>query len=860
MANRVLSRRALSLAWSTIKGRKGGFVAPFIAVLFGSAVISASGILVETGISSGAPTERYQAAAVVVGADQTLPIAEDTNPRFVERVRLSAGLVGEVARVPGVRAAVGDVSIPVSLVTPDGRVLPGRDAGPLLGHGWPATVLGPFTLSAGRQPEASDEVVLESRLAEQAGVSVGGSVTLLVGSTPSSFRVTGLVTPPGGKLIRQSALYFTDTRARQMSGHPDHVDAIGVLAAPGAKPADLAAGIGQAFPRVVTYTGNDRSDAESLDMGAARSFLIELGLSFGTAMAMVVVIVVASTLGLSMQQRRRELALLRAVGAAPKQILGMIGAETTIIGVSGAVAGVVPGIGLAFLFHGTFTAAGALPEGFALLVYPLPVLVAVVLCLGAARTAGWIAARRAAKVSPIEALGDAAVDPRKLGWIRSTTGLLLIPAGLAAAIVLPIVLPGEAAVEGAASSALLLVIAAALLGPRLLGGAVSVLGSRLNRFSGASGFLAIANARARSRRLSAATTPLIMGVTMAAAQIFSVGILSSAAQKQAADGILAQYVITPRSAGLSPELADVLSGLSGVSAVTPVVRTQTIVTYAVQDSEQYKTFATQGVEVDRIKETMDLGVLRGDIADLRGNAVALSRIAAGTIGVDVGDTIDLHLGDGTATRPLVVAIYERGFGFGDVTLPHDVVIRHTASHLDSWMLVKAAQASKTATVGETLRSAMARYPTAGLADSRSFVAAQGSEGAEQSVVSLILNAVLLGYIAIAVVNTLVMATAARVPEFAMLQLIGAQRHQVRSMLRREATTMVVAAVVIGTLAAIPSLIGISVAVTRSPMPSISPLAYAGIVAAAVLATWPAIMISARVAMRPRPVEAIGARE
>ncbi|MEU7861012.1 ABC transporter permease [Nonomuraea sp. NPDC049141] len=853
MAPRVMSKRALSLAWSTIKGRKGGFVAAFLAVMFGSAVITASGILLETGLSSGVPTERYRAAAVVVGAYQSLPIADDIDPRFSERVRLPAARVGEVARVRGVRAAVGDVSVPMSVVTRDGRVLDGPDGFPLLGHGWPAAVLGPFTLSAGRQPQAPDEVVLESGLAGRAGVSVGGSVTLTVGSTSSSYRVSGLVTPPGGRLIRQSALFLTDERARQLSGRPDQVDAIGVLAAPHAEPADLATDVEKAVPKVVTYTGDDRSDAEILDIGATRSFVIELALSFGATMVMVVVIVVASTLALSVQQRRRELALLRAIGATPKQVLGMIGAEATLVSVAGAVLGAVPGIGLGLVFHEVFAAVGVLPEDFELVIGPVPVLASMVLCVIGARMGGWIAARRAAKVSPVEALGDAAVDPRKLGWIRMTIGVLLIPAALAAAIVLPIVLPGEAAVDGASSSALMLVIAVALLGPRLLGGAVSVLGPRLNRSGEVSGFLAIANAHARSRRLSSATTPLIMGVTMAAAQIFSATTLASAAQSQAVEGIRADYVVTPRSAGLSPELAGVLGRTAGVAAVTPVVRTQTIATYTSDDSQQYKIFATQGVDPGGLKATMDLGVLSGDLAGLRGETVALSRIAAGTIGAGLGDTVTLRLGDGAAVRARVVALYEKGFGFADVTLPHDLVIRHTTDHLDSWLLVKAAK-------GTDLRSALARYPTAAVADSGSFTAAQSGDGAGDSAVSLLLNAILLGYIAIAVVNTLVMATVARVREFAMLRLIGAKRAQVLSMMRRETRIIVVAAVLIGTLAAIPALVGVSVAVSRWPVPSIPPLAYAGIVLAAVLVAWPAIMISARVAMRQRPVEAIGARE
>ncbi|GIH59812.1 FtsX-like permease family protein [Microbispora siamensis] len=852
MTRRVLSRRALSLAWSTIKGRKGGFVAAFVAVAFGSAVLTASGILLETGLSSGVPAERYRAAEVVAGAPQTFPVAEDVDPRYSERVRLPAGRVEQVRRVHGVRAAVGDVSVPMSLVTKDGRVLAGPDGAPLLGHGWPAAVLTPFALTAGRQPQTPDEVVLESRLAEEAGVSVGGTVTLAVGTTSSVYRVAGLVTPRGGPLTRQGALFLTEDRARSLTGQPDRVDTVGVLAAPGADPDELAADIEKAVRGVVTYTGDERGDAEMLDVGATRAFVIELALSFGATMVMVVVIVVAGTLALSVQQRRRELALLRAIGATPKQVLAMIGAEATLVSAAGAVAGAVPGIALGFLFHRVFAAVGVLPEDFELVVGPLPVLAAMLLCVAGARMGGWIAARRAAKVSPIEAIGEAAVEPRKLGWVRLTIGSLLVPAALAAAVVLPIALPGESAVEGASSSAFLLVVAVALLGPRLLTGAVVLLGPRLNRGRGASGFLAVANARARSRRLSSATTPLIMGVTMAAAQIFSATTLSAAAQDQVVDGLRAGYVVTPAAAGLSPELAGVLRKTAGVSDVTPVVRTQTLITYADGDSRQYKIFPTQGVEPGGIAATMDLGVLRGDLAGLSGEAVALSRMAAGTVGADVGGTVDLRLGDGTPVRARVVAIYEKGLGFGDVTLPHDLVIRHTTDRLDSWMLVRA-------TGGDAgLRQALAAYPTARVADRESFMAAQDDAEAGGDAVGLILNAVLLGYIAIAVVNTLVMATAARVREFAMLRLIGARREQVLSMMRGEARIITVAAVLIGTLAALPSLAGIGIAVSRRPLPSIPPLAYAGIVVAAVLVAWPSIMISARVAMRRRPVETIGA--
>lgn len=520
----------------------------------------------------------------------------------------------------------------------------------------------------------------------------------------------------------------------------------------------------------------------------------------------------------------------------------MIGGEAILVGGIGAALGAVPGIGLALLLHTVFTAAGALPYGFSLVITPLPVLFALLICVLAARTGGRLAARRAANVSAVEALGDVAVEPRKLGG-SALLGLLLLPAGLAAAIVLPIALPGESAIEGAAGSALLLVIATGLLGPRLFGGIATLLGRRPG---GVTRFLALANSRARARRLSSATTPLIMGVTMASAQLFSATTLAATAHDQVATGVIADHLLTSGSAGISPDLAHALRSVPGVRTVAPVARTSTILTWPDGDGIQYRISTTQGLDPATVPGTMNLDVLRGDLSGLTGSTVALSRLVAGTVGADMGDRVDVRLGDGTAVKPKVIAIYENGFGFGDVTLPHDLVLAHTTDHLDQWLLVNSGPQAD-------LNAALRPYPTMNVRDPATLTAAP-TGNAGDSGISLVLNAVLLGYLAIAVVNTLVMATISRRREFALLRLIGTRTGQVRSMMRQEAALIVVCAVIVGTLAALPSLIGMSYAIRHSVFPAIPPLTYLGIVIAAAAIAWPAVMLPTRLALRPPAVQ------
>jgi putative ABC transport system permease protein len=831
----------LSLARQTIRGRRSGFVAAFVAVFCGAALITACGVLVDSGLRAGIPPERYAAASVVVGAGQSLAVSGESSQPFADRVPLPADDVERIARVPGVRTAVGDVSVAVDV--------PGVGAAAV--HGWSSTVLGSVALVAGHQPQAPTDVVFSSA----AGVRLGADVDLVTGGVPARYHVVGLTT---AVFPRQQAVYVTDQQARAMSGRPGRVDTVGVLAAPGVAADQLAQRIGQAVPGVVTYTGNARADAEFLDVGQARSFLTAISSAFGGTMTLIVLLVVAGTLGLAIQQRRREFALLRAIAATPRQIHRLIGAETILVSVVAAVLGALPGFGLSVLMRDVFVAAGTLPPDFQFVIDPLPAVVAVAACVVAARLAGLIVARRAARISPVEALGEAAVEPKRVGRTRILVGWVLAAVGLAAAVVLPTVVAGTAAVAGAASSALLLVIAVALLGPRLLAGTVGLLG-HLGLGRRCAGFLAGANTLANARRVTSATTPLIMGVALAAVQIFTMTTTTAAAQRQADTGVLADRVVTA-SDGLAPTIAGALRGVPGVAMVAPVARTQVLVSYREMGDPAVDTFAAQGIAPDQLGRVMNLDVRQGDIAGLTGNTVALSQFAASTFGVGVGGTVTMHLGDGTPVNPRVVAVYGSGLGFGDVTLPNDVVLDHTTDRLDTALLVGLAPHADLNAVDGGLRAAIRSYPGVQVADRAVFTAAQDRALAGQTTVNLVLNLVVLAYIAIAVVNTLVLATAARVREFALLRLVGATGRQVRGMMRGEAGIVIVTAVGLGTLTALPPLVGVSLTLTHNPLPTINPLAYLGIVAVAVALGWFSVTIPTRLAMRPKPVDAIGTRE
>ena len=847
----------LALAWATIRGRLGGFVAAFVAVLCGAAVITASGVSLESGIRGGLTPQRYAGADVVVTAQQEFAIEDDIDLPLPERATLPVAMIDDLARSAGVRRAIGDVRVPLAVLDADGEPASGENRSPVFGHSWSSTALGPFTLAEGRAPVTTDEVVLDRALAARIDTASGGTIALTAGSGPIRYRVVGIVIPPEGQQSR-AAVFLADGAAWALSGRPQRVEAVGLLIEPGVDAAEVADRIERQHPGARAYTGSARGDAEFLDVGRARSFLIEVGASFGGIFLLLVVVLVASTLGLSIQQRRRELALLRAIGATPRQIRAMVDAETLLLSAPAATIGAVLGTFLAVGQGRAFAALEMIPADFAYAVGPFPIVGAVVLCMLAAVAAGRVAVRRHARISPVDALREVSIEPKRLGLIRQVIGWLLVLVALAASLVGPLTLPGDGGIESAGAAALLMLIAVGLVGPALVRATTRLLQPILAPTTTPAGFLADANTRASSHRVGSATVPLVLGVMLGAVQLLTGPMAAVAAQSEVRAGVRADHILTDAGPGLSPDVAPTVRGLPGVDVVTPIARTQVIASFTISGSLQTRTYPAQGLDPEGLTRTLDLDLRTGTLDDLAAETVALSRVAAETLGVRVGDSVRLTLGDGTAISPTVVATYGRGLGFGDVTLPHDLVIAHTTSGRDHTLLVATTDRAGRNDGSPMLGQLSVRYPTLVVTDRASLATDQDRAGA--SLVDLMVNAMLLGYLAIAVVNSLVLATAARSRELALLRLVGADAAQVRSMMRTEARLITGSAVLLGTLASLPPLVGISLGLTQSPIPQIPVLTYLTIVAAATVVGWFSIMIPTRMVIRARPIDAIGLRE
>src|SRR4051812_5988878 len=377
------------LALLSGRGRLGAFAGALVALIAASVLTTAWGMQLESVLRGHPPVERYAGAAAVVTGRQI--VGPDHDVPLGERGRVGSSLASRLAAMPGVRAAIGDVSVPVRLGD--------RDA---VAHGWGSSALTPYVLSAGRPPARRDEVVAGYRAPLGARLSLASTVPA------RTVTVVG-VARPRHAVSQEKAVFLTEAEAERLGGHPGRVDAIGVLAGPGFDASRLRGVAGDAQ----VLTGAARGRAEHPELQAARITLIPVTVAFAGLALFIAMFVVVSTMGLSIQQREREIALLRAVAATPRQIRRMIGWEAAILGLIGSAAGVWPGmrigeeLGHALVRHGIVPASFTVDPGSW-----IPGAAAIVGGVTVALLAVLAAGRRAARVRPTLALADAAVEPR----------------------------------------------------------------------------------------------------------------------------------------------------------------------------------------------------------------------------------------------------------------------------------------------------------------------------------------------------------------------------------------------------------------------------------------------------------------
>jgi len=245
----------------------------------------------------------------------------------------------------------------------------------------------------------------------------------------------------------------------------------------------------------------------------------------------------------------------------------------------------------------------------------------------------------------------------------------------------------------------------------------------------------------------------------------------------------------------------------------------------------------------------------GTLAALHGESVALSVDHARELGRGIGDSIVMRLGDRARAELRIVALFRARPGYDTIVMPATTLAVHTTSGLPSQILVRTRSGTDPDSLIASLKKLAARWPGIEVTDRSAVTAASIPVQQTQAWVNYLLVGVIVAYTALAVVNTLIVATGERRRELGMLRLIGATRGQVIRVLGFEAALAAVSGILLGTLISATTLIPFSEAVSQTPVPSGPIWIYLTIVGVAVSLTLVSTLVTAWALTRTPPVQA-----
>ncbi|MEV4440245.1 ABC transporter permease [Streptomyces sp. NPDC049577] len=505
----------------------------------------------------------------------------------------------------------------------------------------------------------------------------------------------------------------------------------------------------------------------------------------------VSVFVVASTFAFAVAGRRRETALLRAVGATPRQVRLLVLGEALVVSVVASLAGALLGLAVAPLFARWLVAQGAAPEGFTVHPAAGPLLIAAAVEVAVALLGAYAAARRAGRVRPVEALGDAVVDRKvmTLGrWLWAVAYLALFATVLTLFATMPAPMQRDPQLRDPQNMPVwsllvdvLAILAIALFAPVLVPSLVRLLTLPVPLAKGAVGLLARQNALAAVRRTVSTATPVFLVVGLTGTVVGSTTSFGDARTAQARAALRAQYVVEAEDgAGLAPGALAHLKALPGAQT-TAVTSTLVAGLGGGADRGTGQEAATTGATAidGDAAATWNLPVEDGSLDGLAGNAVAVSGDLAKANGWQVGDTLSAGLADGTAVKLRLVALVRTPLSLSEVLLPYAPVAAHLAGARPATAYVRTGPGAP----APELSSADGAVVTP---------AAEWGRGDDDPharydwiAMMAILGPALL-YALIAIVNTMMMSTGDRLRDFATLRLTGGNDRQVLSMVGVEA--------------------------------------------------------------------------
>ncbi len=238
-------------------------------------------------------------------------------------------------------------------------------------------------LVEGRAPQANDEIIVDQRQAQDNGLKVGDPYELFGGK---QYKITGIFSPPSGARVKMSLA------AMQEALQTDKCTYILVKITDGADPVAVAAKINEILPgNKITLTRDMVIDAQERIPGLNTFLRVLVALG-----AFVSTIFVLLSMYTTITERRKEIGILKSLGASKSFIIKTIEGEAFMIGILGLSLGFLSAFIASYLIGRQFGLAFEFSTGW--------ILTAIAIAIGGSLAGALYPAWQASGIDPVEVM------------------------------------------------------------------------------------------------------------------------------------------------------------------------------------------------------------------------------------------------------------------------------------------------------------------------------------------------------------------------------------------------------------------------------------------------------------------------